>query len=357
MKLAFTGDIMLSRNVGKRFLTSDGVDGTSIVSKELTSLLSSHDYAIGNMENPVIYKYSDSDLINPAGFCASPDMLRYVDMFDVFTLANNHIFDQGKESAVETRFLLKENGFQAFGFIENDELESITLKASVEVGLLACAMDYCIKNDSDISPHIADINGPIVLEKVAKLKSQNKLVIVLVHGGEEMVSLPEPKFIQLCRALIDAGADAVVTHHPHVVGCREEYKGRYIFYGLGDFIFDGESYLRRQGLILTLTIDESGGLTDSLTFTNITKNLKVVRANRFSFYYRITKILIKSAILKLGFYSRIYPFIYTVLFLRFQVSRVFFKLLNKGPRHLFRFILSKKHLLRFYLNKIIQFNK
>ena len=71
-----------------------------------------------------------------------------------------------------------------------------------------------------------------------------------------MIPYPEPSFRDLCKNYIDAGANVVITHHPHVLGCMEKYKTGHIFYSLGDFIFDGLSNFRRQGGILKLNFQK-----------------------------------------------------------------------------------------------------
>ena len=76
-------------------------------------------------------------------------------------------------------------------------------------------------------------------------KEDNDLVIVIVHGGREHYQLPTPKQRERFRFYADAGADFVVGHHTHCYSGYEIYKGKPIFYSLGNFIFDYKKKYQR----------------------------------------------------------------------------------------------------------------
>ena len=89
------------------------------------------------------------------------------------------------------------------------------------------------------------------------------VVIPFLHWGEQFESKPTEGQRRLARALLDAGANAVVGSHPHVVQGAETYKGRPIIYSLGDFIFDFEDPAKavpeaQTGWILQLKVNKSG---------------------------------------------------------------------------------------------------
>ena len=83
-----------------------------------------------------------------------------------------------------------------------------------------------------------------VLSEIKQYKKPGNIVIVVMHWGSELASVPFPWQQALGHAFIDAGADAVVGHHPHVVQGIERYKGKYIAYSLGNFAFGGNSLAR-----------------------------------------------------------------------------------------------------------------
>ena len=89
-----------------------------------------------------------------------------------------------------------------------------------------------------------------VLCQIKAYKKLGTLVLVVMHWGNELDTAPKPWQQALGRQFIDAGADAVVGHHPHVVQGIEVYKGRPIAYSLGNFAFGGNSQARRPETFL-----------------------------------------------------------------------------------------------------------
>lgn len=75
---------------------------------------------------------------------------------------------------------------------------------------------------------------------INRTKSDSDYVIVVAHGGHEMYSLPSPRMKDLFRFYIESGADAVICHHSHCFSGYEVFKGKPIFYSLGNFCFDNE---------------------------------------------------------------------------------------------------------------------
>ena len=109
----------------------------------------------------------------------------------------------------------------------------------------------------DVSKKINDRN---LTEIIQKLKTENDSVIVTPHWGEEYQYLKSNKRQQkLAHAMIDAGADIIIGHHPHVVQEMEIYNGKPIFYSLGNFIFDQYFSPETQiGLAVGLVLSENG---------------------------------------------------------------------------------------------------
>jgi poly-gamma-glutamate synthesis protein (capsule biosynthesis protein) len=106
----------------------------------------------------------------------------------------------------------------------------------------------------------------LALMNIEKLKSdvqslgpQVDLIVVVMHDGIEYVNDPAVHQKEFARAAIEAGADLVLGHHPHVVQKMEIYNGKYIFYSLGNYIFDQMWSLEtRQGLGIMFHLDKSG---------------------------------------------------------------------------------------------------
>ena len=94
---------------------------------------------------------------------------------------------------------------------------------------------------------------------ITDARRQADYVVVIIHGGLEMYQLPTLRMKETYRFFVDAGADAVVNHHQHCFSGYEVYKGKPIFYGLGNFCFDWEgrrNSIWNQGYAITLTFSE-----------------------------------------------------------------------------------------------------
>ncbi len=103
-----------------------------------------------------------------------------------------------------------------------------------------------------------------VLQEIKRYKKPGNVVIVVMHWGSELATVPFAWQQALGRKFIDAGADAVVGHHPHVVQGIERYKGRYIAYSLGNFAFGGNSLARHpETFILRLRFHVEAGKTSA----------------------------------------------------------------------------------------------
>lgn len=90
-------------------------------------------------------------------------------------------------------------------------------------------------------------------------RSQADFVVVNMHGGLEYTRDPTPLQMEFSHAAIDAGADIVIGAHPHWIQKIEPYKGKYIFYSLGNFVFDQEfSAETKTGLALRIFLEKNG---------------------------------------------------------------------------------------------------
>ena len=101
---------------------------------------------------------------------------------------------------------------------------------------------------------------PRVCALVRELKAAGHFVLAVAHAGLEYVPFPPPYLRQAFRSIIEAGADCVVGHHPHVPQGVESHEGRPIFYSLGNFLFYQPTnlYWRKVGFLLELEIAGAG---------------------------------------------------------------------------------------------------
>ena len=96
-----------------------------------------------------------------------------------------------------------------------------------------------------------------VLSDIRKAKKKSDFVIIYPHFGEEYKTLMTKSQMNLSHAFIDAGADVIIGAHPHVIEPIEIYKGKAIFYSLGNFIFDqSNNGPTSEGLALGITLKD-----------------------------------------------------------------------------------------------------
>lgn len=349
--IAFTGDIMLSRGVGKVIKKSPN---SNILDKSICNLFKEMDYVVGNMECPI----SDSATqINKTSFKATSNSLKQVEMFDLFSLANNHIFDCKKSGSSDTINNIINSGKKVTGLLTTERdnyFVNVTISGK-SFAFLSCATEECIKDKQQGDfPKIINAEETEVIEQIKKAKSKCDYVITLVHGSDEMIPYPEPRFRKICESYIDNGADFVFTHHPHVLGGVHHYKDKFIFYSLGDFIFDGESKIRRRGAIVKLLI-QNEKISYALIPTQINQDLTVSLANDINKRKIIRKwTKISKDIQTDEKYTKKYKYRYVFHLVVFQVGRMSFMIKNKGFFYLLKFGFSRLKLVPYYIKKIIK---
>lgn len=178
--------------------------------------------------------------------------------FEVACLANNHVFDYGLAGFRETLRVLHRHGVRTVGAgLSLDEAAApLRLKLGQE--------RVTIVNFSEGEDLTASTGGPGVCGweigrlagEVRRAKKRGDFVLAVGHAGLEYVPFPPPYVVAAFRTLSDAGADAVVGHHPHVPQGLEERRGRLVAYSLGNFAFfqPPELHYRRTGFCLMLEV-------------------------------------------------------------------------------------------------------
>lgn len=208
------------------------------------------DFRIVNFEFPVVI--NDSSPIKKAGPTLKGQQKAIEALksagFNVCTLANNHILDQGEKCCIETKQLIEAAGISTVGVGKNIEEASQTLfleRSGETIAVINC----CEHEFSIATEKTAGANPLNPIQQYFKIQEARKdadYVLVIVHGGHEMCQFPSPRMKETYRFFVDVGADAVVNHHQHCYSGYEVYHGKPIFYGLGNFLFDWEG--RRNGL-------------------------------------------------------------------------------------------------------------
>ncbi|WP_455266221.1 CapA family protein [Phascolarctobacterium sp.] len=236
-------------------------DINTLIGNDIKNILENADFIIFNLEVPLTDKYMPirkcgPNLIAPTKTIAG---LKAINPH-FFTLANNHILDQGEQGLKSTIDLLDEHGIAFAGAgkdLEEASKPYIFENEGKKIGIYCCAeheFTIATENTSGANP-FDPLNS---LDHVMELKKQCDYVIVLYHGGKEHYRYPSPYLQKVCRKLVDKGADIVVCQHSHCIGCEEKWHGGTIVYGQGNFLFDdGDNEFWNTSVLLEVTIDKN----------------------------------------------------------------------------------------------------
>ena len=238
-----------------------------IVSDELKELIQSCDLKIVNFEVPLKPSIELPPQNRERFFQHDdvPDFLRGLG-FNLFSLANNHAFDWEDKGFKKTKSALGDASFGA-GTYEEAYLPKIVEINGVRIGFLGMSFAAYKGVFNDITNHqglgCAYINDLRINHVIIEAKKNVDYLFVLPHDGIEYIDIPMPETIARYRDFIDYGADGVIAAHPHCPQGWEEYKGKPIFYSLGNFLFNSkEGYDYRatnrphwyEGICVELTI-------------------------------------------------------------------------------------------------------
>lgn len=212
------------------------------VSEELKGLLESCDLRIVNFEVPLM----PEPVLEQVPFFQNDDAPAFLKNlgFDLFSLANNHAFDCGDDGFRKTVTALGEDKTFGSGLYDEAYRVKIVEVKGVKIGFLA--LSYASQQGvfDDVSRHnglgCAYINDLRVNHDIMAAKKEVDFLFVLPHDGIEYIDVPLPETIARYRDFIDYGADAVIGSHPHCPQGWETYKGKNIFYSLGNFFFNSK---------------------------------------------------------------------------------------------------------------------
>ena len=185
-----------------------------------------------------------------------------------FSLANNHIMDYGRDGLVSTLNHLQDMTCFGAGLNFHQAYQPCWVEApGMRIALLSFAeAQFGVLQDEHFGDQAgyAWIEHPLARKAVREAREKADWLIVQVHAGLEMVDLPLPEWRQRYREMIDIGADLVVGHHPHVIQGSECYKGKMIYYSLGNFYMDVmlQQADSGSGAALIVTLGDDGLKTE-----------------------------------------------------------------------------------------------
>ena len=252
-RLLAGGDVLMTRT------EPAGVDPYA----SLEPRLDSSDFSLVNVEMAI------SDRGSPHWkefvFRAPPSAARRIadGGVSVANLANNHANDYGSDALVDTVNLLEAAGVATIGAGRNADdayqYRLLTAESRVRVAFVGASM--IVPSGfaaSAATPGIASAHPPArarVLDTVRSAAAEADVVIVAVHWGIERDTCPSAEQRLLAQQLLDAGADAVIGHHPHVLQPVELSGGKLVAYSLGNFIWHARSGVLGETGVLQIDFD------------------------------------------------------------------------------------------------------
>ena len=266
------GDVMFGRYTNGSYRSVGGADPFAAIAPQFKK----SDIAFVNLECPLMKGHPSRMPTAPRGLVFRGEASRADQMvaagIDVVALANNHAEDLRMAGVKSTGLILEAAGLGGFGALaEGDPLAPVhtTVKGQDVVYLGATTRRNV--GDRHKGQWIPSAYQPLkwLLKewpetvRQARAKWPRALILVSLHWGEEYVTQAPLAHQKLAKALVDAGADGVLGHHPHVLQPVEVYKGAPILYSMGNLIFDQRSLSKRRTALFDLSWkrDEAGRWT------------------------------------------------------------------------------------------------
>ena len=256
VSLVAVGDISYSRGVERIVKKQNDINYPFL---KIWDYLKSADLVFGNLETPITQgpEIPDFEMI----FRSNPGTEQALKQagFSIFSLANNHTPNFGEKGLKDTFNFLESAGIKYVGAGQNEQ-EAYQPVYVEKRGIKFAFLAY---NDTNVVPAYYEASAnrlgtafmriDKMTEAVKEAKQKADFVIVSMHAGIEYDGKPNNSQINFAHVAIDVGADLVIGHHPHVVQTLEKYKGKYIFYSLGNFVFDQpQSQETKEGLAIKI---------------------------------------------------------------------------------------------------------
>jgi gamma-polyglutamate biosynthesis protein CapA len=228
ISLLFLGDLMFDRSI-RQFAEKKGND---FIFGKISDVLRENNLVVTNLEGPITDNISKSVGTKPEEkghfiftFDKSLTGTLFKQNIKLVNLGNNHILNFGIDGLEQTKKYLAESGIEYFGDPKADQNYLIKEIDGIKVGFVG----YSQFEENSIEK---------AKKNIAIIKNIADVVIVYTHWGKEYEKTPSNSIKDIAHVFIDAGADLIIGSHPHVIQNEESYKGKRIYYSLGNFVFD-----------------------------------------------------------------------------------------------------------------------
>lgn len=267
LNIIFTGDILLDRGV-RRVINHHGVD--HLFSDGIDSVFRSAQIVVGNLECPATK--IESPVFKQYIFRSEPEWLDTLRQHGIthLNLANNHSIDQGREGLLDTKRNIKAAGMVPIGAGASmqEAAGPVLLASSPRKVWLVPSLRLALENYSYLTdkPCVSQEPMDSLMQRVFQLRKADSTAVIIVslHWGGEHTSKPVPRQRMEAHQLILAGADALICHHTHTLQTIETFRGKPIYYSIGNFIFDPTHPINAEACIVRLKITSDTINTETL---------------------------------------------------------------------------------------------
>ena len=267
LNIIFTGDILLDRGV-RRVINHHGVD--HLFSDGIDSVFRSAQIVVGNLECPATK--IESPVFKQYIFRSEPEWLDTLRQHGIthLNLANNHSIDQGREGLLDTKQNIEEAGMVPIGAGASMQkaAEPVLLASSPRKVWLVPSLRLALENYSYLTdkPCVSQEPMDSLMQRVFQLRKADSTAVIIVslHWGGEHTSKPVPRQRMEAHQLILSGADALICHHTHTLQTIETFRGKPIYYSIGNFIFDPTHPINAEACIVRLKITSDTINTETL---------------------------------------------------------------------------------------------
>ncbi len=237
--LVFGGDFCPIRGYERQLQA-----GAPVFEHALSEVFEAGDFAMVNLECPLCPATLPPASKAGYGLRIAPELAGTIKALgiDAVGLANNHIRDYQDAGVISTLQALDDAGMIHTGAGPNLAAAQKPLFLEVK-GRKICIWALAEREHNpatDTAPGSSVFFPELNVQEIPKLKAAADWLAIYVHAGHEFTDVPSPRIRAAYRAFVDAGADAVIGHHPHVPQGFERYKQGVIFYSLGNLVFDSD---------------------------------------------------------------------------------------------------------------------
>jgi poly-gamma-glutamate capsule biosynthesis protein CapA/YwtB (metallophosphatase superfamily) len=243
IKITLLGDLFLGGDYIEAVRSESGNPLAAF--RHILPYLSGTDILFVNLEGPIV----EGGNVRPNVYSVLSNSVDVLELLShgkicVINLANNHIMDFGPEGLYKTQSTLSSRGINVFG--AGKDIDEAKKAVIIEHGNRNIAFLGFTSSERHINAVIAENNKPgcatyhdvnEIVTRIRELRKKSDIICVSLHWGYEYYLYPSPDQVRMAHTLVDAGANIIIGHHPHVIQGVENYKNSLIVYSLGNIFF------------------------------------------------------------------------------------------------------------------------